>query len=175
MTESIPGPSHITENIEAVIRLEEEEERRSTVLDRISHRVGSFVGTLSFVSVQLILVTAWVVAHQTGVIAFDPFPYPLLSLVLCAEAVVLSSFVLIKQNRTELVANRRNHLGLQINLLAEKEVTKVLQLIHALNQHLDVPGHDLGKDIELVKETAVDDLAEQLEEREKRKPPLKCH
>ena len=163
-----PGPSHITENIEAVVRLEEEEERRTTILDQISHRVGSFVGTLSFVTLQIVLILAWVIAHRTHVAAFDPFPYPLLSLVLCAEAVVLSSFVLIKQNRTELVANRRNHLGLQINLLAEKEITKVLQLIHALNQHLDVPGHDLGKDVELVKETAVDDLAKQLEEKEKK-------
>ena len=168
MPKSTPGPSHIVENIEAVIRLEEEEERRTTALDRISQRVGSFVGTLSFVSLQIVLILAWVVAHSTHVVAFDPFPYPLLSLMLCAEAVVLSSFVLIKQNRTELVANRRNHLGLQINLLAEKEITKVLQLIHALNQHLDVPGHDLGKDVELVKETAVDDLAKQLEEKETR-------
>lgn len=166
MSKSTPGASHITENIEAVVRLEEEEERRSTLLEQISHHVGSFVGTLSFVSLQLILIFGWVFAHSINILAFDPFPYPLLSLILCAEAVLLSSFVLIKQNRTELVANRRNHLGLQINLLAEKEVTKVLQLIHALNQHLDVSGHDLGEDIELVKETEVDDLAKQLEERE---------
>jgi uncharacterized membrane protein len=75
--------------------------------------------------------------------------------------------VLIKQNRTETVANRRNHLDLQINLLAEKEITKVLQLIHALNQHLNVPGHELQKDSELLEETAVDDLAKQLKEKEK--------
>ena len=92
MSKSAPGASHITENIEAVVRLEEEEERRSTVLEQVSHRVGSFVGTLSFVSLQLIFVFAWVFAHRINIVAFDPFPYPLLSLILCAEAVFLSSF-----------------------------------------------------------------------------------
>jgi uncharacterized membrane protein len=158
--------SPATENIEAVVRLEEEEERRSTLLDRISHGVGSFVGSVSFVSLQLTFILMWVVGHSTSLTTFDPFPYPLLSLILSAQAVVLSSFVLIKQNRTETIANRRNHLDLQINLLAEKEITKVLRLIHALNQHLNVPGHELEKDAKLLEETAVDDLAEQLKEKE---------
>ena len=159
--------SPATENIEAVVRLEEQEERRSTLLDRISHGVGSFVGSVSFVSLQLTFILMWVAGHSTGMASFDPFPYPLLSLILSAQAVVLSSFVLIKQNRTETIANRRNHLDLQINLLAEKEITKVLRLIHALNQHLNVPGHELEKDAKLLEETAVDDLAEQLKEKEK--------
>jgi len=159
-------PSATSENIEAVIRLEEEEERRTTLYERIPHIIGSFVGTISFVTLQITFVVLWIFANSARVISLDQFPYPLLSLILCGEAVILSSFVLIRQNRTELIANRRNHLDLQINLLAEKEVTKVLQLLAALNKHLKVPGHKNTEDMELAEETAVDELAKQLKQRE---------
>src|SRR3954449_7125286 len=141
-------PSATSENIEAVIRLEEEEERRTTLYERIPHIIGSFVGTISFVTLQITFVVLWVFANNTHVISLDQFPYPLLSLILCGEAVILSSFVLIRQNRTELIANRRNHLDLQINLLAEKEITKVLQLLHAVGKHLNVPGNESHRDEE---------------------------
>jgi len=113
---------------------------------------------------QCALIVIWVAVNKS--LSFDPFPYPLLSLFLCGEAVILSSFVLIRQNRTELINNRRNHLDLQINLLAEKEVTKVLQLLTAVNEHLKVPGHASREDEELTEETAVEELAQQLKEKE---------
>jgi uncharacterized membrane protein len=154
------------ENIETVIRLEEEEERETTLWQRVPHFIGSFVGTLYFVAFQCATMVAWIAANATGMVSFDPFPFPLLSIGLAAEAVILSSFVLISQNRTDLIATRRNHLDLQINLLAEKEVTKLLQLIQALNAHLKVPGDGIDDDQELIQETAVDDLARQLKEKE---------
>ncbi|MFL6820857.1 MAG: DUF1003 domain-containing protein [Bradyrhizobium sp.] len=164
MAKSRNSSSVTAENIEAVIRLEEEEEHRSTPLERISHVIGTFVGTIYFVALQCALIVIWVAVNKS--LSFDPFPYPLLSLFLCGEAVILSSFVLIRQNRTELINNRRNHLDLQINLLAEKEVTKVLQLLTAVNEHLKVPGHASREDEELTEETAVEELAQQLKEKE---------
>src|SRR3954449_501332 len=159
-------PSATSENIEAVIRLEEEEERRTTLYERIPHIIGSFVGTISFVTLQITFVVLWVFANNTHVISLDQFPYPLLSLFLCGEAVILSSFVLIRQNRTELINNRRNQLDLQINLLAEKEVTEVWQLLAAVNEPLKGPGHASREDEELTEETAVEELAQQLKEKE---------
>jgi uncharacterized membrane protein len=157
--------SATSENIETVIRVEEEEERRATIFERVPHLIGSFVGTVYFVALQCTFVVVWVIANNTSS-SFDQFPYPLLSLILCGEAVILSSFVLIRQNRTDLIANRRNHLDLQINLLAEKEITKVLQLLYALNKHMKVPGHTNSHDMELAEETAVDELAKELKQRE---------
>jgi len=164
MAKSKNSSSVTAENIEAVIRLEEEEEHRSTALERISHLIGTFVGTIYFVAFQCGFIAIWLAANNS--VSFDPFPYPLLSLFLCGEAVILSSFVLMRQNRSELVNNRRNHLDLQINLLAEKEVTKVLQLLTAVNEHLKVPGHASREDEELTEETAVEELAQQLKEKE---------
>lgn len=155
-----------SENIETVIRLEEEEERQATLWQRVPHVIGSFVGTLYFVAFQCATMAAWIAANATGAVSFDPFPFPLLSIALAAEAVILSSFVLISQNRTDLIATRRNHLDLQINLLAEKEVTKLLRLIQVLNAHLKVPGDGINDDEELTEETAVDDLARELKKKE---------
>jgi uncharacterized membrane protein len=158
--------SATAENIETVIRLEEEDERETTLLERVPHVIGSFVGTLYIVAFQCVSIAAWIVANNIGAVSFDHYPYPLLSIVLGVEAVVLSSFVLISQNRMDLIARRRNHLDLPINLLAEKETTKLLQLVQALNAHLKVPGDGINDDKELTEETAIDDLVKQLKEKE---------
>jgi uncharacterized membrane protein len=82
---------------------------------------------------------------------FDPFPFPLLSVVLSGEAVLLTAFVLIRQNRMSRQADQRSHLDLQINLLAEKEATKIIQML------------------ELAQGTAVEGLARELRENLDRK------
>jgi uncharacterized membrane protein len=90
------------ENIEAVIRLEEEDEKRISLTDRVSQTIGSFAGTIQFVLVQITFVVVWISANADvvpGLEAFDPYPFSLLSVVLSLEAVLLTSFVLIRQNR----------------------------------------------------------------------------
>jgi hypothetical protein len=69
---------------------------------------------------------------------FDPYPFSLLSVVLSMEAVLLTSFVLIRQNRMSKRVDQRSHLDLQINLLSEKEVTKVLQVLQRISRHLGI-------------------------------------
>jgi uncharacterized membrane protein len=58
---------------------------------------------------------------------FDPYPFSLLGVIVAVEAVILSSFILMRQNRMMHRGERRDHLNLQVDLLAEKEMTKVLQ------------------------------------------------
>ncbi len=68
--------------------------------------------------------------------AFDPYPFQLLCMIVSMEGVLLSTFVLIKQNRMSARADERNQLGLQVNLLAEEEVTKVLQMLERISAQL---------------------------------------
>jgi uncharacterized membrane protein len=68
--------------------------------------------------------------------AFDPYPFSLLAIVLSLEGVLLTAFVLISQKRMSQRADQRSHLDLQINLLAEKAVTKVIQLLQGLSRHM---------------------------------------
>ncbi len=95
--------------------------------------------------------------------AFDPYPFQLLCMLVSLEGVLLSTFVLIKQNRMSLRADRRAHLDLQVNLLTEKEVTKVLQLLERVSARLgmevDTEARELGE------VTALSELAEELEQK----------
>jgi uncharacterized membrane protein len=156
-------------NIETVVRLEAEDEKRVSHIDKLSEAIGSFAGTNFFIMLQLGAVAIWITVN-TGVLppvpAFDPYPFSLLSAVLSLEGVLLMAFVLIRQNRMSLRADRRGHLDLQINLLAEKEATKVIQLLHRMSRHMgieedvsDAETKELGED------TAVDELARDLLQR----------
>jgi uncharacterized membrane protein len=119
----------VSKNIESIIKLEEEDERQLSSLHRVSRKIGWFVGTIYFVISQVVLVALWVLWNAHATIRFDPHPFPLLSAVLSLEAVLLTSFVLIRQNAMDLQSERRNHLDLQINLLVEKEATSILKAL----------------------------------------------
>ena len=97
--------------------------------------------------------------------AFDPYPFQLLCMLVSLEGVLLSTFVLIKQNRMSNRADRRAHLDLQMNLLTEKEVTKVIQLLERISDHLGLTDHGDAETRELGQETAVDELARELDQR----------
>jgi uncharacterized membrane protein len=109
----------VAKNIEAILKLEEDDERRLPRLHRVSHKVGWFVGTTYFVLIQAAFVVLWLLLNSSAFRPLDPYPFPLLSAVLAFEAVFLTSFVLIRQNSMDRQSERRNHLDLQINLLAE--------------------------------------------------------
>jgi hypothetical protein len=98
----------------------------------------------------------------------DFYPFPLLSTVLALEAALLTSFVLIRQNSMDLRSERRNHLDLQINLLAEKEATSILNILREIADHLDI---DVSADAEregLAKDTAVESIARDLRSKEEK-------
>jgi uncharacterized membrane protein len=161
------GPAQQTtaENIETVIRLEKEGEKRISPADRLSETIGSFAGTIQFVLAQIAFVAFWISANGglvPGMKGFDPYPFSLLSVVLSLEAVLLTSFVLIRQNRMSMRADHRSHLDLQINLLSEKEVTKVLQILQRISRHLGIEDAVDAETEELAKETEVDSLGRDL-------------
>ena len=95
--------------------------------------------------------------------AYDPYPFSLLSVILSLEGVLLAAFVLIRQNRMSERADRRSHLDLQINLLAEKESTKAIQLLQRMSRHLGIEDKTSDRETrELSKDTAVEGLAREL-------------
>jgi uncharacterized membrane protein len=99
---------------------------------------------------------------------FDEYPFPLLSVVLALEAVLLTSCVLIRQNISDQAFERRNHLELQINLLAERESTVSLALLQRIAAHLNCPVEKDPHTEQLADETEVDQIAQDLREREEK-------
>ena len=159
-----PPPS-AQQNIEMIVELEEAALRQRTLADKVSDAIASFVGSMSFVLIHVVWFGAWV-GLNAGVWRFDPYPFSLLCMLVSLEGVLLSTFVLIKQNRMSQRADHRNHLDLQVNMLAEKEITKVLQLQRLICRKLEIPEADIDAEVvELSNVTAIDNLAHHLEEK----------
>ena len=109
---------------------------------------------------------AWILLNQKGsAFRFDPPPYSLLNLALAGEAIILSTFVLITQNHMAKRADRLAHLNLQISLLAESEMTKMLATLRTMSLRMGLP--DAAEDAafrDLSKETHVEHVVEALDE-----------
>lgn len=161
------APRTVTENIRTVIQVEEEVRSRRGLKDRIADAIGTFAGTVGFVLLHLAWFAAWVAINAglvPGVPRFDPYPYQLLAMIVSLEGVLLSTFVLIKQNRMALFSDRRGHLDLQINLLTEKEVTKLIQMMERMAAHMGMEADVVDDEArELGEVTAVGDLAREVE------------
>jgi uncharacterized membrane protein len=170
-TKPIRGNREAAKNIESILRLEKEEEGKLSSFHRFSHAIGEFVGTIQFVTLQCLFVLIWVAGNGRILASFtpiDPYPYPLLGGALALESVLLTSFVLIRQNVMDRRSERRNHLDLQINMLAEKEATSILRILRDIAEHLDVDvKHDPARD-ELAEDTAVEGIARDLRSKENR-------
>ena len=168
------APVAVVENIETILRLENAALRSRTWADRLSDSIASFVGTLKFVVLHAVWFTAWAVINA-GLVpfvpAFDPYPFQLLAMIVSLEAVLLSTFVLIKQNRMSYLSDRRDHLHLQINLLAEREVTRLLQMMDRVARHLGVEPEpsDIQAE-ELQEETKIDKLMRALDDKLSEEP-----
>jgi uncharacterized membrane protein len=158
--------SAVERNIHSVADLERTFEERRRPADRIADAIGGFTGSIGFVVVHLLVITAWFLIN-TGMIPhikpFDRFPFILLSMIVSVEAVLLSTFVLMKQNRMQQKTDIRDHLNLQIDLLAEKEVTKSLQLLRAIAEKVGVDERNDAELEEMANTTSVDSLAERIE------------
>ena len=156
--------------IDAILRFEKQNEQTLALHHRIFHAIGGFVGTVNFILLQCIAVGLWVAFNlKFPNRAIDEYPFPLLAAVLALEAVLLTSCVLIRQNLIDRALERRDHLELQINLLAERESTRALRILQRVAERLDVADIEGVEEDELADETSVDEIANNLKAREEQK------
>ena len=100
-----------------------------------------------------------------GVRPFDPFPFPFLTMTVSLEAIFLALFVLASQNRLARQSDKRSHLDLQVDLLAEREMTAVLQLLQDIARHLNVDTSVTPEQLrDLMKKTDLRRLTRRMEE-----------
>jgi uncharacterized membrane protein len=151
-----PALSNVLErNIRTILRLRMQADRDRGIQDRIADLITDFSGQLVFVYVHIIWFGGWILLNtgNFGVKPFDPYPYGLLTMVVSLEAIFLSTFVLISQNRMGQDAENRANLNLQIALLTENEVTRVLQMLDQIQDRMGISNDqdssltDLEKDI----------------------------
>jgi uncharacterized membrane protein len=124
--------SSMRKSVREICEIEEESLRARTRGERLGDVVVNQSGRFWFIVLHAIWFAVWILLNTKGgskTRNFDPFPFPLLTLVVSLESIFLSLFILMSQNRSSRTADERAHLDLQINLLAERESTKALQLL----------------------------------------------
>jgi len=138
----------IDRNISTLLEVRRQLERRRSIVTKIADSITGFCGSFPFVYFHIAWFSGWML-WNTGILGltpFDEYPFGLLTMIVSLEAIFLSMFVLISQNRMTELADQRADLDLQVNLLAEYEITKVLSIVDAIADHLNI---EVGKDPEL--------------------------
>ncbi|HVJ08413.1 MAG TPA: DUF1003 domain-containing protein [Acidisarcina sp.] len=155
-------------NIHSVAEVERSFEDRRSFVQYLSDAIADFTGTMVFVVLHVVFFAAWFVVNThkfPGIPLFDPYPFTLLNMLVSVEAVLLSTFVLMKQNRMQRKTDHRDRLNLQIDLLAETEVTKMLQLLRLVCIKLDIQEAVQDEELdEMTRATSVDHVAQQIRE-----------
>jgi len=124
---------------------------KRTITEKMADWMTSSFGSFNFLLLNVFVFIAWVLinTNQIETISpFDPFPFSLLTTIVSLEAIILAIFVLISQNRNSKVDDLREETHLQVNLIAEKEITKVMKMMAIV---LERQGVDLSQDPELKK------------------------
>jgi uncharacterized membrane protein len=131
------NPSATARNVRAISDLEHSALAQRSVSARIGDAIASHAGKMWFIVFHAVwfCLWLWLNSGSRSRFAFDPFPFQLLSTIVSLESIFLSLFILMSQNRSNIQADQRNHLELQINLLSEDENTKMLQMLQALCAH----------------------------------------
>jgi len=156
-----PALSKVIErNIRTIIHLRTKDARERSLQGRIADVITSFSGRMIFAYVHIAWFGIWIALNtgRFGVRVFDPFPYGLLTMVVSLEAIFLSTFVLISQNRMGEETERRADLDLHIGLLTEHELTRVLQMLDAIQAKLNIVDHRESELADLEMETKPEDV-----------------
>jgi uncharacterized membrane protein len=152
----------VAKNIEDVVRIEQRDRAKMGWGDHLADRITAFSGSMTYVWLHVGWFTVWIAVNVGlfGLAAFDEFPFGLLTMIVSLEAIFLSTFVLISQNREARSADRRARLDLQINMLAEQEVTRLTKMVADIHEHLGLQDDPEEKaEIEEMKEPVrVDEL-----------------
>lgn len=119
--------------------------RSRSLLTQISDDLTEICGSTAFLIFHIIFFTAWVVLNMEvipGTIAFDPFPFGLLTMIVSLEAIFLAIFILVSQNRSSLVSTLREEVHLRVNLIAEEEITKALEVLAEIRKEVGIKKPD---------------------------------
>ena len=160
----------VDRNIEALVERRRKEQRETALQDRIADAITAFAGSMKFVYLHLLVYGTWILANLGWVPAvprFDP-TFVVLAMVASVEAIFISTFVLVSQNRMAAQADQRADLDLQISLLAEHEITRLVTLVGEMARRMGVPeAHDPELD-ELKRDVAPEQVLDRMQQSERK-------
>lgn len=159
-------PSHIQEHIETIARHEQEFHAKRTSADRFADRVARFGGSLLFVLLHVAVFLVWIVLNTLplGLPHFDPFPFALFDTIVALEAILLASFILMRQSSLSKRADEREHLMLQVLLLTEREVSALVKINQQIASRIGLPISADEEIQEMAQPTSIDNVAQVIQE-----------
>jgi uncharacterized membrane protein len=167
-----PGMSAVVHrNIRALTEVRRREEHRKTASDRIADGVTKFAGSMWCVYGHALLFGGWLFLNSVdvpGVRKWDPFPFVMLAMFASVEAIFLSTFILISQNRMQRLADRRAELDLQISLLTEHELTRVVHMLDEVSRRLGAPRPPEPELLDIKQDVHPEKVVEEIEKAEER-------
>ena len=152
-------------NIRVLVRRRELEDARAPLQQKISARIAAFSGSMTFVYLHAAIYGAWIILNLGWIPGLPPFDpsFVVLAMVASVEAIFLSTFVLINQNRMGRVAERRADLDLQISLLTEHELTRLAMLLKKIAERLDVSAEIDDEIAEVTRDVKPEAVLDELE------------
>jgi uncharacterized membrane protein len=162
------GMANVVErNIRALMEHRDRENEAKSTQDRIADAITRFTGSMKFVYLHLVIFGLWIVIN----LGWLPLPkfdetFVVLAMVASVEAIFLSTFVLISQNRMAALADKRADLDLQVSLLAEHEVTRLITLVTEIADKMGIEASKDPELSELSKDVAPEKVLAKMEETE---------
>lgn len=155
----------VQENIASLMRRRREEERTRSFTVKLADAITALIGTMMFLYVHVLVVGAWIGVNKTRIAAtwvWDP-SLVMLATVASVEAIFLSTFILISQNKMQERSEKRAELSLQISLLAEQEATRLLEIMLTIATKLGISYPDEEKASELARSTDVASILDEID------------
>lgn len=165
----------IEQNIHTIIHSRHVAANQRTTEERLADAITDFSGRMYFVYFHIVWFGIWILINLdlTPIKPFDPFPFGLLTMVVSLEAIFLATFVLISQNRISAEADRRADLGLQIGLLTEYELTRVLKMLDAIQDQMGIDNETDTELLDLEKDVHPEDVLDEMDRIQRRLSGLK--
>jgi uncharacterized membrane protein len=160
----------VHESVKDLAQLAERERRATGQADRIADRISSVAGSMPFAVFNAVFFAGWILANSGigGLPAVDPYPFGGLTVIVSLEAIFLAVFVLMSQNRQAAASDRRASVDMHMDAIAEREVTKVLEVLQELRNELGVQRKEDRELRDMLRRTDIEELVEAVEEVEQR-------
>lgn len=160
----------IEQNIDTIMNSRRAVANQRTGQERLADAITDFSGRMYFVYFHILWFGIWILINLGffGIEPFDPYPFGLLTMIVSLEAIFLSTFVLISQNRFSAEADRRADLDLQIGLLAEHELTRVLKMLDEIQDKLGIENNDDRELQDLEKNVHPEDVLAEIDRTQQR-------
>ena len=139
---------------------------RRTMSDKLADFLVWSAGTIIFVIIHIFLFAVWIMINLDFIPAikiFDPYPFNFLTMTVSLEAIFLAIFVLMSQNRESKTADLRQEFDVQVNIIAEREITKIIHMLAYVMNHLNISYEKDAELRQMMRPLNIDEIREQLE------------